>query len=142
MILRPKGINRITNPRRYCQRYCVQMVCSKHEIEPPTQPPLLHFKRMPPNSRSLFLPAPGVKIPKTCCPFYRLADKSGYPDSSITLIGLDRNKKLLNNLHAVFNVPIHQLFIVMKDGKIGRVVEYGKYGQVDKELGEIVRTIE
>ena len=31
----------------------------------------------------------------------------------------------------------------MKDGKeIGRVVEYGKYGQVDKELGEIVRTIE
>ncbi|HNP20645.1 MAG TPA: thioredoxin family protein [Panacibacter sp.] len=75
--------------------------------------------------------------------FYRLADKSGYPDSSITLIGLDRNKKTLNNLHAVFNVTHTPTFIVMKDGKeIGRVVEYGKYGQVDKELGEIVRTIE
>ena len=29
----------------------------------------------------------------------------------------------------------------MKDGKeIGRVVEYGKYGAIDKELGEIVAT--
>jgi hypothetical protein len=27
----------------------------------------------------------------------------------------------------------------MKDGKeVGRVVEYGKYGAIDKELGEIV----
>jgi hypothetical protein len=26
----------------------------------------------------------------------------------------------------------------MKDGKeLGRVVEYGKYGEIDKELGEI-----
>ena len=33
-------------------------------------------------------------------------------------------------------------FIVMKDGKeIGRVVEYGKYGAIDKELGEIVKNI-
>jgi hypothetical protein len=31
----------------------------------------------------------------------------------------------------------------MKDGKgVGRVVEYGKYGQVDKELGEIESTIQ
>lgn len=75
--------------------------------------------------------------------FYRLADKSGYPDSSITLIGLDRNKKTLHNLHAVFNVTHTPTFIIMKDGKeIGRVVEYGKYGQIDKELGEIVSTIE
>ena len=34
------------------------------------------------------------------------------------------------------NVPT---IIVMKDGKeIGRVVEYGKNGMFDKELGEII----
>jgi hypothetical protein len=31
----------------------------------------------------------------------------------------------------------------MKDGKeIGRVVEYGKYGMFDKELGEIINSID
>lgn len=75
--------------------------------------------------------------------FYRLVDKSGYPDSSITLIGVDRKKTTLYNLHNVFHVVNTPTFIVMKDGKeIGRVVEYGKYGQIDKELGEIVNTIQ
>jgi len=33
--------------------------------------------------------------------------------------------------------------ITLKDGKeIGRVVEYGKYGEIDKELGEIVSSIQ
>jgi thiol-disulfide isomerase/thioredoxin len=71
--------------------------------------------------------------------FYRLADKSGLPDSSITLIGVDRNKQTLDNLSGAFNIVNVPTFIVMHDGKeIGRVVEYGKYGQIDKELGEIV----
>ncbi|MEP6844905.1 MAG: thioredoxin family protein [Panacibacter sp.] len=74
--------------------------------------------------------------------FYRLVDKSGFPDSSITLIGVDRPKTTLYNLHKVFNVTMTPTFIVMKQGKeIGRVEEYGKYGQVDKELGEIVASI-
>ena len=71
--------------------------------------------------------------------FYRLADKSGLPDSSITLIGVDRNKQTLDNLSGAFNIVNVPTFIVMHDGKeVGRVVEYGKYGQIDKELGEIV----
>lgn len=71
--------------------------------------------------------------------FYRLADKSGYPDSCVTLVGVDRSKKTLDNLSAAFNIKSVPTFIVMKDGKeAGRVVEYGKYGQIDKELGEIV----
>lgn len=75
--------------------------------------------------------------------FYRLIDKSGYPDSSVTLIGVDRPKTTLDNLHKAFNIIDVPTFIVMHDGKeIGRVVEYGKYGQVDKELGEIVNSIE
>jgi thiol-disulfide isomerase/thioredoxin len=75
--------------------------------------------------------------------FYRLVDKSGYPDSSITLIGVDRAKTTLYNLHNVFHIVDVPTFIVMKDGKeVGRVVEYGKEGQIDKELGEIVNTIQ
>ena len=71
--------------------------------------------------------------------FYRLADASGYPDSSITLVGVDRQKKTLDNLSDAFHITNVPTFIVMKDGKeIGRVIEYGKYGQIDKELGEIV----
>jgi thiol-disulfide isomerase/thioredoxin len=75
--------------------------------------------------------------------FYRLVDKSGYPDSSITLVGVDRAKTTLYNLHNVFHITDVPTFIVMKDGKeVGRVVEYGKEGQIDKELGEIVNTIQ
>ena len=75
--------------------------------------------------------------------FYRLTDKSNVPDSSITLIGVDRAKTALNNLHTAFNIVNVPTFIVMKDGKeIGRVVEYGKYGAVDKEIGEIVASLD
>jgi thiol-disulfide isomerase/thioredoxin len=75
--------------------------------------------------------------------FYRLVDKSGFPDSSVTLMGVDRAKTSLYNLHNVFHITDVPTFIVMQDGKeIGRVVEYGKYGQVDKELGEIVSGIQ
>lgn len=75
--------------------------------------------------------------------FYRLIDKSGFPDSSITLIGVDRPKTTLYNLHKVFNVTKAPTFIVMHQGKeIGRIEEYGKLGQIDKELGEIVSTIQ
>lgn len=73
--------------------------------------------------------------------FYRLADASGFADSSITLVGVDRKKKTLDNLSDAFHITNVPTFIVMKDGKeIGRVIEYGKYGKIDKELGEIVRS--
>lgn len=71
--------------------------------------------------------------------FYRLADKSGYAAENITLIGVDRDKTTLDNLHKAFNITNVPTFIVMENGKEkGRVVEYGKYGKIDKELGEIV----
>ncbi len=73
---------------------------------------------------------------------YRLADSSHYADSSITLIGVDRNKKTLDGLSEAFQITNVPTFIVMKDGKeVGRVVEYGKYGFIDKELGEIVERL-
>jgi len=74
--------------------------------------------------------------------FYRLVDKSGYPEKYITLIGVDRAKTSIEDLHRKWNIVNVPTFIVLQDGKeIGRVVEYGKYGQVDKELGEIVASI-
>jgi thiol-disulfide isomerase/thioredoxin len=75
--------------------------------------------------------------------FYRLIDKSGYPDSKITLIGVDRAKTTIEDLHVKWNIKNVPTFIVLHDGKeVGRVVEYGKYSQVDKELGEIVASIQ
>lgn len=71
--------------------------------------------------------------------FYRLVDKSGYPDNKITLIGVDRAKTAPGDIQKTYNVTMVPTFIIMKDGKeVGRVVEYGTMGQIDKELGEIV----
>src|SRR5688572_19843815 len=71
--------------------------------------------------------------------FYALADAAGLPESHITLLGVDRAKTTVYGLEKAFNVTHVPTFIVLKNGKeVGRVVEYGKYGMVDKELGEIV----
>jgi thiol-disulfide isomerase/thioredoxin len=79
-----------------------------------------------------------VLLPK----YFNWLEASGFPQEKVTLIGVDRNKKTIGHLAealGVINVPT---FIVMKNGKeIGRVVEYGKYGQVDKELGEMISSI-
>ena len=76
-------------------------------------------------------------IPK----FYSLTDAAGFPQDRITLIGVDRKKTTLSHLTealGIINVPT---ILVMKNGKeAGRVVEYGKYGMFDKELGEIINS--
>jgi aminoglycoside N3'-acetyltransferase len=60
----------------------------------------------------------------------------------VTLIGVDHDKKTLSHLAEAMNVIDVPTIIVMKDGKeMGRVVEYGKYGLFDKELGEIMASI-
>ncbi len=52
---------------------------------------------------------------------------------------LTEAKKTLHHLAEAFQVTNVPTFIVLKNGKeIGRVVEYGRYGMIDKELGEIV----
>jgi thiol-disulfide isomerase/thioredoxin len=71
--------------------------------------------------------------------FFTIVDAAKFPEKNITIIGVDEQKHSLGNLSeamAVINVPT---FIVMKNGKeIGRVVEYGKTGQWDKEIGEVI----
>lgn len=70
--------------------------------------------------------------------FYLITDAAGVAPDRITLLGVDRNKKTIQHLSEAFNVTRVPTFIILKNGKeIGRVVEYGKYGAWDKELGEI-----
>ncbi len=74
--------------------------------------------------------------------FYRLVDKSNYPEKNIVLIGVDRKKETINELHKKYNITNVPTFIVLKKGKeIGRVVEFGKSGSIEKELTQIIEGI-
>jgi thiol-disulfide isomerase/thioredoxin len=76
-------------------------------------------------------------IPK----MFAFADAAGFSNDRITLIGVDRQKKTYSHLTEALNIINVPTIIVMKDGKEqGRVVEYGKYGLFDKELGEIMNS--
>ena len=76
-----------------------------------------------------------VIIPK----LFPFLDASGFSNDRITLIGVDRNKKTISHLAEAFDVINVPTVIVMKQGKeLGRVVEYGRYGMVEKDLVEIV----
>lgn len=71
--------------------------------------------------------------------FFALTDAAGVSPDRITLIGVDRNKKTLHHLAEAFDVTLVPTIIIMRNGKeIGRVVEYGKSGMFDKDLGEIL----
>lgn len=76
-------------------------------------------------------------IPK----FYSLLDAAGFSKDKVTLIGVDRSKKTLSHFTEALNIKNVPTIIVFKNGKeLGRVVEYGKYGMFDKELGEIINS--
>jgi thiol-disulfide isomerase/thioredoxin len=71
--------------------------------------------------------------------FFVLADAAGIPPDRITLIGVDHDKRTIQHLSETFNITNVPTIIVFKNGKeIGRVIEYGKHGMFDRELGEIV----
>lgn len=73
-------------------------------------------------------------IPK----LFRFFDAAGFSNDRITLIGVDRNKKSISHVSDALNVINVPTVIVMKEGKeLGREVEYGQYGVVEKELAEI-----
>ena len=77
-------------------------------------------------------------IPK----FYSLLDAAGFPQDKVTLIGVDRSKKTLSHLAEALNIVNVPTIIIMNNGKeVGRIVEYGKYGMIDKELAEIIASI-
>lgn len=78
-------------------------------------------------------------IPK----FYSLLETSAFSKDKVTLIGVDRAKKTFSHLTEALNITNVPTIIVMKQGKeIGRVIEYGKYGLFDMELGEILKKLD
>lgn len=73
---------------------------------------------------------------------YALVDAAGFPESRITLIGVDRNKTTLSHLAEALDIKNVPTIMVMKNGKeTGRVVEYGKSGLFDKDLGDILSSM-
>jgi thiol-disulfide isomerase/thioredoxin len=73
--------------------------------------------------------------------FYLLMDASSIPNDQVSVIMVDRHKKTIGHLPEDMQLKSTPTFIVLKNGKeVGRVVEYGKNGQWDKEIGEIVAT--
>ena len=52
---------------------------------------------------------------------------------------MDRAKTVPGHLEVKWKIESVPTFIVLKNGKeVGRVVEYGKTGNVEKELADIV----
>jgi thiol-disulfide isomerase/thioredoxin len=75
--------------------------------------------------------------------FYQLLTAAGFLQSDLTFYGVDRSKKTGDGLTEKWNIVNVPTFIILKDGiEQGRVVEYGKTGQWDKELGEIVKAVQ
>jgi thiol-disulfide isomerase/thioredoxin len=74
-------------------------------------------------------------IPK----LFALTDAAGFSNDRITVIGVDRNKKTYSHLTDALNITNVPTIMVMKNGtELGRVVEYGKSGSFDKDLGGIL----
>jgi thiol-disulfide isomerase/thioredoxin len=74
-------------------------------------------------------------IPK----LFKLLHIANFPNNKISIIGVDRQKKTLGNLSEGFNVSRVPTIIILKKGEqIGRIIEYGKYGNIEKDLVEIL----
>jgi thiol-disulfide isomerase/thioredoxin len=74
--------------------------------------------------------------------YFKTFEAAGMAPENLTLIGVDRNKTTIFNLHRLFYVVNVPTLIVMQNGKeVGRIVEYGKSGMVDKELAEMISAL-
>ena len=71
--------------------------------------------------------------------YFSVLDAAGFPQDKVTLVIVDRAKTTIGNLQTPFHITNVPTLIIMKDGKEqGRIIEYGKSGLADKELGEML----
>ena len=74
--------------------------------------------------------------------FFKLQEQSGLSENNLSIYAVDRNKKTLGNIADAFKITNVPTIIVMKEGKeVGRIVEYGKTGKWDTELGQLLKTL-
>jgi hypothetical protein len=74
-------------------------------------------------------------IPK----LFKLLHTAKFPSEKISLLGVDRKKKTSGYLSEALNVSRVPTILLMKNGKeLDRIIEYGKYGNIDKDLIEIL----
>ncbi|MBS1661153.1 MAG: thioredoxin family protein [Bacteroidetes bacterium] len=73
--------------------------------------------------------------------FYMLLDAASIGSDQVSVIMVDRHKKAIGHLPEDMHLTSTPTFIVLKgDKEVGRVIEYGKNGQWEREIGEIVST--
>ena len=73
---------------------------------------------------------------------FSILDAAAIPQNQLTIVGVDHDRSSIKNLSEELHIDTVPTLIVFKDGKeAGRVVEYGKDGQWDKEIGNIVNGI-
>ena len=74
--------------------------------------------------------------------YFALLEAAEFPDHHMTLIACDRQKTTLANMQRPLKVANVPTLIVFKEGKeIGRIVEFGESGMVDKELADLIKKL-
>jgi thiol-disulfide isomerase/thioredoxin len=71
--------------------------------------------------------------------FFKILELAGISDEQIVFFGVNRKKESIGNVSKTFGITNVPTIIVMKEGKeTGRVLEYGKTGNWDRELADII----
>lgn len=71
---------------------------------------------------------------------FKWLSAEGFPENRVSLYGVDRDKRTVDDLSGAFGITNVPTIIVMKEGKeLGRVVEYGKTGKWEEELSILFR---
>jgi thiol-disulfide isomerase/thioredoxin len=74
--------------------------------------------------------------------YFSLLEAAEFPDHHMVIIACDRQKTAPANMHRPMKVVNVPTLIVLKEGKeVGRIMEFGTTGMVDKELADIIKTL-